>query len=64
LIDAAHAPLWLVVLAAAALAPFCVAAMQRALETKQRRATAAVLARAGGERRSAASTPKHDTEGT
>jgi hypothetical protein len=64
LLDAAHAPLWLVVLAVAALAPFCVAAIQRALETKQRRATAALVARADGERRSAASPSKHDMEGT
>jgi hypothetical protein len=44
LLDAAHVPLWLVVLGAAALAPFFVAAFQSALEARQKRATEAFLA--------------------
>jgi hypothetical protein len=39
-------PLWLVALLVAAAAPFCAAALQVALESRLRRRTNAVLARA------------------
>jgi hypothetical protein len=46
LIDALHAPLWLVALAAAVAAPFCVGLIQAALESKARRTTESYLTRA------------------
>ena len=46
MLDVVHAPLWLVALTAAVAAPFCVAAYQAALESRLRRTTQAVLARA------------------
>jgi hypothetical protein len=61
LLDVAHAPLWLVVLAAAAVVPFGAAAWQGALDSKRRRVTRELLERA----RAAAATvttatPTHD----
>jgi hypothetical protein len=46
LFDVVHAPLWLVALTAGVAAPFCVAVLQAALESKLRRTTQAVLVRA------------------
>jgi hypothetical protein len=46
LIDVLHPPLWLVALLAAGAAPFLAGAMQALLESKLRRRTEMVLARA------------------
>jgi hypothetical protein len=57
------APVWLVALVLAAVAPWCVRALESSIEQRARRKTAAVLARADGTGARTAS-GAHDTNET